>query len=161
MAMNDKREEAERLYVRQAMSCPAIASELGVDTGTVYRWKAEAALLRDEALDWDVQRRIFNMSPKELFAMYAESVKAWIIEIKKNPKLLSDPKIADAIAKHISVMQKIDPRSQYLGVAIDLIKIINIWLSEHEPELKTKMEPHWDQIYEALNNDLTKKGIFR
>ena len=159
MALADKREEAERLYVRQAMSCPAIASELGVDPGTVYRWKAEA-MVKSEALDWDTQRRIFNMSPKELTAIYAESLKAWMIKIKANPELLSDPKIADAIAKHISVMQKIDARGQYLGVAIDLIKVANVWLAEHEPELKEKMEPHWDQIYEALNKELTTKRIF-
>jgi transposase-like protein len=158
MALTDKREEAERLYVRQGMSCPAIAEQLEVNSGTVYRWKEDAAE-KGEALDWDAQRRIYSMSPRELLAIYAESVKAWILELKKNPKLLADPKIADAISKHISAMQKIDPRSQYLGVAIDLIKTANIWLAEHEPELKTKMESHWDQIYEALNKELTTKDI--
>jgi hypothetical protein len=33
----------------------------------------------------------------------------------KNPGLLADGKIADAIAKHASVPQKLDTRSQYLG----------------------------------------------
>jgi hypothetical protein len=159
MALIDKREEAERLYVWQSMSCPAIAEQLEVDKGTVYRWKAES-VKGGQALDWEAKRRICNMSLKELTAIYAESIKVWMIKIRTDPSLISDPKAADAIAKHISVLQKIDPRSQYLGVAIDLIKIINVWLSEHDPELKTKMEPYWDQIYEALNNDLTKKGIF-
>jgi len=159
MALTDKREEAERLFVRQGMSCPAIAEQLEVNAGTVYRWKEDAAA-KGEALDWDVQRRIYNMSPRELTAIYAESVKAWMIKIKANPELLSDSKIADAISKHISVMQKIDTRGQYLGVAIDLIKVINVWLTENEPELKTLMEPHWDQIYEALKAYTTSKGIF-
>jgi hypothetical protein len=159
MALNDKREEAERLYVRQSVSCPAIAEQLEVDPGTVYRWKTEAAA-KGEALDWDVQRRIYLMSPRELIAIYAESVKGWMLKIKENPELLSDSKIADAISKHISVMQKIDTRGQYLGVAIDLVKVINIWLAEHEPELKTEMEPHWDRIYEALKDYTTTKGIF-
>ena len=159
MAMTDKREEAERLFVMQSMSCPAIAEQLGVDAGTVYRWKTEAAD-KGEALDWDVQRRIYNLSPRELTAIYAESVKAWIIKIKANPDLLSDSKIADAIAKHISVMQKLDTRGQYLGVAIDLIKVVNIWLSKHDPELKAKMDAHWDDIYQALKDDMTNKGIF-
>jgi hypothetical protein len=159
MALNDKREEAERLFVRQSMNCQAIAEQLGVDSGTVYRWKAEAAE-KGEALDWEVQRRIYLMSPRELTAIYAESVKAWILKIKANPELLSDPKIADAISKHISVMQKLDTRGQYLGVALDLIKVINIWLAEHEPELKGKMEPLWDNIYAALKEYTTSKGIF-
>lgn len=159
MALNEKREEAERLYVRQLMACPAIAEQLGVDAGTVYRWKSEAAK-KGEALDWDAQRRTYNMSPKEFFAIYAESVKAWILEIKAKPELLSDSKIADAIVKHFSVLQKIDVRGQYLGVALDLVKVINIWLAEHEPELKGEMEPHWDSIYEALKQYSTVKGIF-
>ena len=158
MALTDKREEAERLYVRQGMPCPAIAEQLEVNAGTVYRWKEDAAA-KGEALDWDTQRRIYTMSPKELLAIYAESVKAWILELKKNPKLLADPKVADAICKHISAMQKIDPRSQYLGVAIDLIKTANAWLAEHEPELKTRMEPFWERIFEALNKELTAKDI--
>jgi hypothetical protein len=159
MALTDKREEAERLYVREDMPCPAIAKQLEVNAGTVYRWKEDAAA-KGEALDWDVQRRIYHMSPRELMAIYAESVKAWMIKIKANPELLSDSKIADAISKHISVMQKIDIRGQYLGVAIDLIKVINVWLAEHEPELKGKMDRHWDQIYEALKAYTTTKGIF-
>jgi hypothetical protein len=141
------------------MSCPAIAAELGVDSGTVYRWKADAAE-KKEALDWETKRRICTMSHKELISIYAESIKVWIIKFREDPNLILDPRAADAIIKHISALQRIDPRSQYLGVAIDLIKVINLWLAEHDSELKTKMEPYWDQIYEALNNDLTKKGIF-
>jgi hypothetical protein len=159
MALTDKREEAERLYVRQSMPCPAIAAELGVNEGTVYRWKADSAE-KGEAQDWDVQRRIYNMSPRELTAIYAESVKAWLVKIKTQPELLADSKIADAIAKHISVMQKIDTRSQYLGVALDLIKVTNNWLAENQPGLKAKLGPYWDAIYQELANYATRKGMF-
>ncbi|MDR0512058.1 MAG: DUF1804 family protein [Treponema sp.] len=159
MAETSKREEAERLYVRQSMTCPAIASELEVDPGTVYRWKAEAAE-KGEALDWDTQRRAYHLSPWEMKAIYAESVKAWIVKLRDNPELLSDPKIADAMSKHISVMQKIDTRGQYLRVALDLIKVINIWLTENQPELKSQMDFFWDQIYEALEKYMTDKEIF-
>ena len=157
--MNDKREEAERLYVTQFMSCPAIAEQLGVDKGTVYRWKTEAAE-KGETLDWESKRRIYNMSPLEIIGIYAESLKAWILKIKENPELLSDSKIADAIAKHVSVLQKLDARGQYLGVAIDLVEVINNWLGEHQPELKEKMKPFWDEIYTALKEYSTNKGIF-
>jgi transposase-like protein len=158
MAKPDKREEAERLYVRQSMSCAEVSEQLGIDSGSVYRWKNEAAA-KGEALDWDSQRRVYNMSPKELMAIYAESVKSWILQLKADPKLLSDPKIADAISKHISVMQKLDTRGQYLGVAIDLIKVINVWLDKHQPDLKKKMEPFWDDIYASLKEYTTNKGV--
>jgi len=159
METGDKREEAERLYVREALSCQSIAERLAVDPGTVYRWKSESAK-KGEAKDWDTQRRIFTLSPRELTAIYAETVKTWMVRLKEQPELLSDSKVADAISKHISVLQKIDTRGQYLGVAIDLIKIANIWLAENEPELKARMEPCWDRIYESLREYATGKGIF-
>ena len=159
MALAEKRVEAENRYIRSSMTCPAIALELGIDARTVYRWKAESAE-KGEALDWDVQRRIYNLSPKELLTIYAETVKAWLVKLKANPDLLSDTKIADAIAKHISVMQKIDTRSQYLGAIADLIKVTNTWLAEHQPELKARLDPYWDSIYQELVNYSTRKGLF-
>jgi transposase len=158
MAKDDKREEAEKLYVRKSLTCPQIAAELRLNEGTVYRWKSEAAEI--EATDWDAQRRVYNLSPREMFAIYAETVKTWIANLQKSPEQLADGKIADAIAKHVSVLQKLDTRGQYLGVALDLIKIANQWLSENQPELKEKMEPYWENIYQTLVNYSTNKGLF-
>jgi len=159
MALNEKREAAEKLYVKGGLTCAAIAAELGVNEGTVYRWKGEAAA-KGEAADWDGQRRVYNMSPREMFAIYAETVKAWIVQIKQTPDLLSDGKIADAIAKHVSVLQKLDTRGQYLGVALDLIKVANQWLAENQPEVKTKLDPYWESIYQELVKYSSGKGLF-
>jgi hypothetical protein len=159
MAKEDKREEAEKLYVKQSMSCFQIASELEVSEGTVYRWKSEAAE-KGEAMDWDTQRRAFNMSPRELVSMYAEGLRDWIVKLRQNPEWFSDPKIADAVAKHISALKKLDNRSQYMGVALDLIKLTNQWLGENQPELKAQMEPYWENIYQELAKYSTGKGLF-
>ncbi|MDR0759382.1 MAG: DUF1804 family protein [Treponema sp.] len=159
MALTDKREEAERLYVKDGMTCPAIAARLGVNEGTVYRWKAEAET-KGEAMDWDAQRRVYNLSPLEMFAIYAETVKTWIVELQRNPGLLANGKIADAIAKHVSVLQKLDTRSQYLGVALDLIKTASRWLAENQPEIKAKIDPYWEHIYQELVKYSTGKGLF-
>ena len=113
-----------------------------------------------QATDWDAQRRVYNMSPREMFAIYAETVKSWIANLQKDPSLLSDGKIADAIAKHISVLQKLDTRSQYLGVALDLIKITNQWLAENHPDIKEKIDPFWECIYQELVKYSTGKGLF-
>jgi hypothetical protein len=159
MALNGKREEAEKLYVKDGMTCPAIAERLKVNEGTVYRWKSDAAG-KGDAADWDAQRRVYNMSPREMFAIYAETVKSWIVSLQKNPDLLEDGKIADAIVKHVSVLQKLDTRSQYLGVALDLIKIANTWLAENQPAIKTKLDPYWEDIYQELVKYSTGKGLF-
>lgn len=159
MAKEDKRLEAEKLYIKNGLSCSAIAEELKVNEGTVYRWKAEAGE-KGEAQDWDSQRRVYNLSPREMFAIYAETVKSWIMKINENPEMLADGKIADAIVKHMSVLKKLDTRGQYLGVSLDLIKIANQWLAENQPELKEKLTPYWDNIYEELVKYSSGKGMF-
>jgi hypothetical protein len=160
MALNDKREEAEKLYVRYSLTCPQIAEKLGVNEGTVYRWKSEAEK-QGEVADWDAQRRVYNMSPHEMFAIYAETVKKWIVNLQKSPDLLSDGKIANAIAKHVSVLQKLDTRSQYLGVVLDLIKITNQWLAENKPDIKDALDRDnvWESIYQELKDYTTGKGL--
>ena len=158
MAKDGKRKEAERLYIRQDVTCPQIAAELGVNEGTVYRWKAEAAA-RGETADWEARRRAFNMSPRELVSIYSESLRGMILKIRENPEMLPDSKIADVIAKHVSVMDKLDDRSNYPGAVLDLIKTANRWLAENQPELKAKMEPYWDSIYQELAKSSAKKGL--
>ena len=159
MTMPDKRDEAARLYVRRSMAPASVAKEIGVSESTVYRWRAESAE-RGEAFDWDAQRRIYNLSPRELVGLYVETVKAWLVRVKADPEVLADSKLADAMSKHISSIQKIDSRSQYLGVAIDLIRVANSWLGENQPKLKEKLDPYWDAIYQELANYATGKGMF-
>jgi len=61
-----KREEAEKLYVKDGLSCAATAGKPGLHETTVCRWKGEAAE-KGEASDRDAQRRVYNMSPREMF----------------------------------------------------------------------------------------------
>jgi hypothetical protein len=159
MAKDGKREEAENLYVLQDMTCPQIAAELGVNNGTVYRWKAEAAV-QGETTDWEARRRAYNLSPSELVLIYSESLKPLILKFKKNPELLFDPKNADSIAKHVSVLDKLNNLSNYPGAILDLIRTANQWLAENQPELKVKMEPCWESIYQQLAKIGAKKGLF-
>ena len=159
MAKPDKRAEAERLYTSESMPCTAIAAELGIDQGTVYRWKADAAA-KGGAFNWDTQRKMYKTSRKEFIAIGTKGVKAMVIELLKDPKKFLCPKSADALSKYMSIFEKLDNTERYLEVATDLIEVINDWLTKNDPEIKTKMEPHWDSIFEALKEYLTKKGIF-
>jgi hypothetical protein len=132
-----------------------------VSENVVYRWRGEAEK-RGEVADWDAQRRVYNMSPREMFAIYAETVKKWIVNLQKSPDLLlSDGKIADAIAKHVSVLQKLDTRSQYLDVALDLIKITNQWLAENKPDIKAVLDrdDSWESVYQEFKDYTTGKGL--
>ena len=143
MGDNARREAARGMYVKRQMSCAAIAREMGVSPSTVYKWKNAD---RDAGIDWDRHQRVYNLSPSEMTAMFAESVKHWLVEINESPDKLADPKIADAISKHVATMQKIDSRSQYRGVMLDLIRVINSYLAEAAPSLQDAMLDHWDAI---------------
>jgi hypothetical protein len=159
MAKDGKREAAEKLYVKQSMTCPQIAAELRVNDGTIYRWKAEAAA-QGETTDWEARRRAYNLSPRELISIYTESLKILVLKFRENTEMLFDPKNADSIAKHVSVLDKLNNLSNYPGAILDLIKTANRWLEENQPELKVKMEPYWDSIYQELAKTGAKKGLF-
>jgi transposase-like protein len=159
VAKNDNREEAAKRYIRKSLTCAQIAGELGVNEGTVYRWKAEAAA-KGESSDWDAARRVYNMSPREIAAIYAEGLKTWVVQLKQNPDLYADGKVADAIVKHVSVLQKIDARSQYLGAVLELIETANRWLEKNRPELKEKMSPCWESIYQEMSEQSARKDLF-
>jgi transposase-like protein len=156
MALAEKRQQAEELYAQTSMTCGEIAERLGVNAGTVYKWKSDAA---GKGEDWEAKRRLFNLSPMELTATLAQAVKTGILELKKNPDLILDAKKADAMSKFANVLQRLDPRAQYPGAVLDLIRIANRWLAEHKPDLYKQLEPCWDEIYSDLAKYATEKGL--
>jgi hypothetical protein len=155
MALPEKRAQAKRLYVDKAMTCSAIAHELAVDVSTVYRWKSEATDQGD-AQDWEYQRQVQAVSFDKLKSVFREAICSAISKIEENPAGLLEPKVADALAKIMKSAEKIDPRTSYLGVAADLIKVENRWLAEHEPAIKAQLDPCWDGIYQELVNYFTR-----
>lgn len=158
MSLTDKRNEAERLYTCRSMTCHAIAEELGVNEGTVYRWRKEAAK-RGEETDWDVKRQ--SLSPIELIITFTQALMVGVAEIKKNPQLIFDSKTADALTKNLAVLQKIDIRGQYLHVMLDLVKVINTYLAENDPDLKRALEPYWDGIHEEMIKYAERGAVFK
>jgi hypothetical protein len=153
-----KRTEAKQLYIRKSMNCPEIAAELGVGEGTVYRWKAEAAE-KGEAMDWEYQRQFCMLSPDELKSIFRQTITAMIMGLKNSTTPL-DTKQADALAKLIKVMERLDADIPYFTAIIDLIKVTNGWIAVHQSELKEKLAPHWDSIRQELVNYASRKGLF-
>jgi transposase len=159
MASTEKRMEAKQLYILKAMTCTAIAQALQVDPKTIYRWRSEDKE-KGETFDWDFQRQLHLTSNGEIAAKFQKSIAIMIDGIEKDPTLLINPKTADALAKILKARDRIDTRSQYLSTIMDFIRITDQWLSEHQPELKVKIEPYWDAILERLTKYATQKGLF-
>jgi hypothetical protein len=157
MAFQDKRAEAERLYTCRSMTCHSIARELGVNEGTVYRWRKEAA--KNENDDWDIKRQ--SLSPVELIITFTQALMFGIAKLKTNPDLIFDAGKADALTKNLVALQKIDIRGQYLHVVIDLVRVINAFLSERDPNLKRNLEPYWDGIHEEMVKYAERQVVFK
>jgi len=139
---NDKKESAERLYIRENKKEDEIATILDIHLATIYRWKKED--------DWDGKKSIYQLSPYEISKIYLQLVKDFVLEMKKDPKKMLDSKITDAITKHLSNMRKIDPRSQYMGVALDLMKVIIEYLEKNDKKLRDNFIKHYDMIKEEF-----------
>lgn len=149
-------EQARDLYIKGA-SVNSIATDLGVSLQTVYGWRKKDA---NTDKDWEKARRRYRLSPSELSSIYIESVKEMILEISDDPMKLADPKYADAIAKNVSSIKKIDPMYNYMGAALDLMKVIDQYLKRTDPQLAKKMKDHWPGIKEEMERFATRDGLF-
>ena len=157
MAHKDEtRRQAERLYVEEALSVAEIAAELDVPAQTIYRWLSEVR--GKDGCDWDEQRRQFALSPQAMVDIYAKGFKRWILRIQQDIDQMANPKVADAIAKHISTLKKLDPRFNYLGAILDVIQITDDYLKRHDPDLRSRMERHWPAIQARIREIATRES---
>ena len=157
MAHNEEfRDRAERLYVEEALSVTEIAKRLDIPAQTIYRWLA--AHTGREGFDWDEQRKMFLLSPQAMVNIYSGLFKRWILKIQKDIDLMANPQAADAIAKHISSLKKLDPRFNYLGAILDVIHISDKYLEEHDPPLCERMKKHWPEIQKRIKEIATRES---
>jgi len=149
----EKRVEAERLYVKAKLSVREIAAALKVSEGTVYRWKSEAANFEDS--DWDEQRRRSNpVSIVAVQTMYWTIIHSYLERMEKEPDLVTDAKIADAISKHVATINRIMPKKTFLSAIVAVLEEIKDYLAEHDPELWGRFVEHLPEIRERLEKQV-------
>jgi len=153
----DNHGEARRLFVEEGKAVQEIAEALGVTPQTVYRYKADDAA---DSEDWDRLRKVWAMSPSEISNLYAYALKRLLMKVDADPQLLLNPATADAITKNIKNLQRIDPRHQYIGAVIDLVKAADQYLGEQDTKLQTTMRGHWDAIKNRMVEALNKERLF-
>jgi hypothetical protein len=158
MALTEKHMEAKQRYISISITCAALAKELQVDPKTVCRWKAEDAQ-KGEAQSWDYQLQVHSMSFGELRAIFREAITMGIAKLKSNPEELFNAKTADTLSKMMKSLENIDPQTQYFSAIIDLIRVANTWLLDHQPELQAMIAPYWECIRQALSDHATRKGL--
>jgi len=153
----DNHKEAKRLYIEDGLSIGDIATKLGLTIQTVYKYKSSDLEANE---DWERQRKVWAMSPSEISNLYAYSLKRLLLQVDTDPKMLLNPAIADAITKNIKNLQRIDPRHQYMGAIIDLVRAADQYLGETDGRLQEAMRKHWDIIKDHMVESLSKEHIF-
>jgi predicted DNA-binding protein YlxM (UPF0122 family) len=154
---NDNHAEARRLFIEDGLAVQDIADRLAISSQSVYRYKAADA---DKGDDWDRQRSVWHMSPSEISNIYAYALKRLLLKVDADPDLLLNAATADAITKNIKNLQRIDPRHQYIGAIIDLIKAADQYLGDRDQKLQTAMRLHWDAVKDRMVEALNKERLF-
>lgn len=149
MAKEERKDEAVKLYIREGKDISEISKILDISDATLYRWKKED---KENNNCWDEKRKIWQLSPAELEKVYLESVKELVLKVRENSDLMLDSKVADAMSKHISNLKKMNPRNIYLGVAVDLLTVIDDYLKKNDKKLRETISKH----YESIKNELLK-----
>ena len=147
MKQAENKAKARELFIKNSLDVAAIAATMGVSASSVYGWRRTDA---DTPLDWDRSRAIYNLSPRDLVANYAQQVRELALSLAQEPQKMADPKIADALTKHVSNLQKLNPKNQYMGVFLDIIEQIDSYLATHDSKLRERINRHWPGIREHV-----------
>ncbi len=82
--------------------------------------------------------------------IFVKRIQKIILDVENDSVNFLDPGVADAFAKNISVIQKLNPNRKMYGLILTFIKKTDDYLSKTDPKLREKMMEHWDGIRETL-----------
>lgn len=150
----EHRDKVRRLYV-EGMPLKGAAIAGGVGYETARNWKAAAEERGD---DWDTARAAYRISEqgiddlnKQLVEDFARQVIATTRELDEatipaaeKAKLLSQ--LADAYAKFSKAFSRVNPQFSGLSVALDTLKVIVDYLSQHDQPALKALHVHLDEI---------------
>lgn len=154
MAEIEKRSEAERLYVKAKLLPKDIARAIKVSETSVYRWRAEAASQGAE-YDWDRRRR--DATPVNIVDVqrqYWDALSKQLKKIQEDENLLLDPKVADAIAKHISAINRLVPKKTWFSACVSVLDEVKSYLAANDPDLWERFVGHIPAIQDALERQV-------
>lgn len=137
--MADKRQQAQRLYVRNGVLQQDIAALVGVSEKTISQWK--------QADRWDRQKAaVITTKEEELRRMYAMlSAQNAAIEARGEGYNFPSAKEADAINKLATAIKRLENEAG-LATTVDVFMGFNEWLRKTEPEA-AKQFMHLSDLY--------------
>ena len=150
----EAKNHARELYIKDRLGPAEIAAALGVSASSVYGWRRADART---AQDWDKARAAWHLSPREMIGGYAQQVREFMLDLTENPEKMASSKTADALAKHIANLQKLNPKHLYMGALLDLINETDKYLAEHDNALRERINQHWPGIRRELTQLLEQE----
>ena len=155
------RATARSLYVHQRHALQTIALTLGVNNGTVSRWRTEA---REKGDDWDIARAAAMMSDEGFDKLVADAVEGFTVmfqatmgQIQSDEGLAPADKakmmasLADSFNKMINSAGRASPALSRLGVAADVLMRLGEFVHERFPQ-------HGEIFVDVLENFTPELG---
>lgn len=92
--------DAERMYVEEGASLPAVAALLPISPTTARRWAKEG--------DWPRKRQVFLSSPKSALALATELLKKKIAEINALPPESVDAAVIKELTSLVKAVNELN-----------------------------------------------------
>jgi hypothetical protein len=138
------KKQAELLFCLDNLDIPSISKKLSIPSSTIFRWR------KDE--HWDRKKNTCNFSYPELEALYIKKIQVILLEVDSGKIDILNPSTADALSKHFSIIQKINPLKKMYGLILTFVQKLDEYLSENDKALRGKMIHHYDALKETLKN---------
>nr|DAJ31706.1 MAG TPA: Homeodomain-like domain [Caudoviricetes sp.] len=103
--MNLEQLQAKKLYA-EGKTVDEIASALNKSKGTVYRW------IKENKEEFEKAKKLAQMTPNDMIGFIDEAHKKVLLDIAENPEKIKNPKVADALIKIATVLEKLGNRSE-------------------------------------------------
>lgn len=117
--------KARALYLKEKKTPEDIAKLLGLDRGTIYRWKKDG--------DWDKDLVESLQTSEGLKSDLMVQLRA---EIEKFARGGGSP---DAVAKVWKVIKEIDPTIDRLGTTINVLEDLTSFIGQYYPQLMSDL----------------------
>lgn len=142
-------DDAEYYFCIENIKIENISKLVNVPETTLERWR--------KVYDWDKQKELCNFNYVEFEKLYLVEIKKILLKVKKGEVDLLNPSVADSLAKHFAIMNKINPTKKNYGLILSFISKVDEYFQDKDPELRERLLVHWDGIKEILKEYIEKQ----
>lgn len=156
MARKIERLDAKRYFCEELKEIPEIAILIRIPEKTIYRWKSEDM---EKGIDWDKERAAiretsFSAGKQMLLALNSRLSKM-VEEIKAEGKI--NPSEVYALRQLLLSIKSMEKDVDALGNIILSMNEFADFLSQRDPDILTKLQPHLVEFGSEMSKKYGRK----